>query len=74
MFVPFHKRIRGLKVTLKPGDVIALNDGEVLFQVTERNGNQIRIGVLCDPTKYTIDRKYEPKPEQLCSPKEDLEE
>lgn len=49
-------RIKGLNLSMKLGEIVSLNHGEVLFQVVETTPGRYRLVVKADPTKYRVSR------------------
>lgn len=54
--IPLYERIKGLKLTLKLGETVIINQGEIVIQIIGAQGNRVRIGILSDPERFVIDR------------------
>lgn len=52
---PFNRRIGGLMLTIRVGDLFTINN-EIFIQVSEINGNQVRLSVRGDRNKFPITR------------------
>ena len=56
MFIHKSKRIRGLKLSVKPGDIVEINGTEILIQFIGSKNSYGRIAIFCDPEKFYVSR------------------
>lgn len=50
------QRITGLKLNVRLGDGLSINQGTLKVQVVEINGNYVKLAIKSDPDAFHVDR------------------